>query len=136
MTPQHLFSLTGKTALVTGGATGIGRMAAHGLMAAGANVLIASRTGEMCEATAGELNALGLPGTAQGFAGDVSTEAGVDALVARASVRRCPCRSAREENSTGGGSLGLPSSLSTDDHIARGLREIARNLRWSATVVL
>ena len=83
MTPDSLFSLAGKTALITGGATGIGRMAAHGLMAAGANVLIASRKGEMCEATAAELNGLGLPGSAKGFAGDVSTEAGVTALAER-----------------------------------------------------
>ena len=83
MTPDSLFSLHGKTALVTGGATGIGRMAAHGLMAAGADVLIASRKGEMCEATAAELNGLGLAGTAKGFAGDVSTEAGLAALIAR-----------------------------------------------------
>ncbi|NDD09956.1 MAG: 3-oxoacyl-ACP reductase, partial [Rhodobacteraceae bacterium] len=33
MTPDHLFGLSGKTALVTGGATGIGRMAATGLAA-------------------------------------------------------------------------------------------------------
>ena len=38
MTPDSLFGLTGKTALVTGGATGIGRMAATGLAAAGARV--------------------------------------------------------------------------------------------------
>ena len=39
MTPSVLFDLSGKTALVTGGATGIGRMATTGLMAAGARVL-------------------------------------------------------------------------------------------------
>lgn len=32
MTPNDLFSLKGKVALVTGGATGIGRMATTGLM--------------------------------------------------------------------------------------------------------
>lgn len=80
MTPNDLFSLNGKIALVTGGATGIGRMAAEGLVAAGAHVLIASRKGEACEAVAAELNALGLPGHAEGFAGDVGTEAGVTAL--------------------------------------------------------
>ena len=35
MTPSVLFDLSGKTALLTGGATGIGRMATTGLMAAG-----------------------------------------------------------------------------------------------------
>ncbi len=80
MTPETLFSLDKKTALVTGGATGIGRMAAEGLLHAGANVLIASRKGEACEEVARELNALGARGRASGFAGDVSTEAGVAAL--------------------------------------------------------
>ena len=60
MTPDHLFGLSGKTALVTGGATGIGRMAATGLTAAGAQVLIASRKGDICEAVAKEINALQL----------------------------------------------------------------------------
>ena len=81
MTPETLFSLHGKTALVTGGATGIGRMAAEALMKAGARVLIASRKGDACEAVAAELNAMGGPGTVEGFAGDVGSEAGVNALV-------------------------------------------------------
>ena len=67
MDVQALFDLTGKTALVTGGATGIGRMAAEGLVSAGARVLIASRQTAACEATAAELNAMGLRGTAEGF---------------------------------------------------------------------
>lgn len=81
MTPETLFSLHGKTALVTGGATGIGRMAAEALMRAGARVLIASRKGDACEAVAAQLNAMDAPGTVEGFAGDVSTEAGVKALI-------------------------------------------------------
>lgn len=75
-----LFGLSGKTVLVTGGATGIGRVAAEGFVQAGARVLIASRKGDACEAVARELNALGASGTAEGFAGDVGTEAGVGAL--------------------------------------------------------
>lgn len=81
MTPDTLFSLNGKTALVTGGATGIGRMAAEALVRAGASVLLASRKGDACEAVAAELNALDASGRAEGFAGDVGSEAGVDALV-------------------------------------------------------
>lgn len=87
MTPESLFSLDGKTALVTGGATGIGRMAAEALLAAGARVLIASRKGEACAAAAEELNQLQLPGTAEGFAGDVSSKDGVEALASEVAAR-------------------------------------------------
>jgi NAD(P)-dependent dehydrogenase (short-subunit alcohol dehydrogenase family) len=84
---ETLFGLSGKTALVTGGATGIGRMAAEALVRAGATVLLASRKGEACETVAEELNALGASGKAIGFAGDVGSEEGVDALVAEVKNR-------------------------------------------------
>jgi len=87
MTPNALFDLTGKVALVTGGATGIGRMAATGLAAAGARVLIASRKADACEAAAAEINASGVAGSVEGFGGDVATEAGIDALVAEVQSR-------------------------------------------------
>ncbi|MDH6233597.1 NAD(P)-dependent dehydrogenase (short-subunit alcohol dehydrogenase family) [Mesorhizobium soli] len=77
---EELFSVEGKTALVTGAATGIGRMAATALVRAGARVLIASRKGADCERVAAELNALDAPGHAEGFAADVSTENGLLAL--------------------------------------------------------
>lgn len=76
---DDLFGVAGKTALVTGGATGIGRMMAEALVRAGARVLIASRKGPACEAVAEELTAIG-PGSAEGFAGDVSGEAAIAAL--------------------------------------------------------
>ncbi|WP_274627749.1 SDR family oxidoreductase [Arvimicrobium flavum] len=78
---EEMFSVQGKTAVVTGGATGIGRMAATALAQAGARVMIASRKGEDCERVASEINALGGPGKVEGFAGDVSTEGGLAALV-------------------------------------------------------
>ncbi|KQT86339.1 SDR family oxidoreductase [Aurantimonas sp. Leaf443] len=84
---DDLFSLDGRTALVTGGATGIGRMIATGFAGAGARVLIASRKAEACEATAGEINAMGLPGHVEAFGGDVASEAGVKALVASVAER-------------------------------------------------
>ena len=50
-----LFDLSGKVALVTGGSRGIGKAVAHGLAAAGADVVIASRKLDACEATATEI---------------------------------------------------------------------------------
>lgn len=84
---DDLFSVAGKTALVTGAATGIGRMAATGLVRAGARVMIASRKGADCERVAQELNDLGGTGSAEGFAGDVGTEEGIAALVAEVKKR-------------------------------------------------
>jgi NAD(P)-dependent dehydrogenase (short-subunit alcohol dehydrogenase family) len=84
---EELFSVAGKVALVTGAATGIGRMAATGLVQGGAHVLIASRKAEACEVVAAELNALGGSGRAEGFGGDVSSEEGIAALVAEVKAR-------------------------------------------------
>lgn len=79
---SNLFSVAGKKALVTGGATGIGRMIATALVQGGADVMIASRKAEHCEAVARELNAMGAPGSAEGFGADVSNEEGLEALTA------------------------------------------------------
>lgn len=84
---DELFSVAGKTALVTGAATGIGRMAATALVMGGAHVFIASRKGQACEAVAEEINALGGAGRAEGFAGDVGSEEGVAALAAEVGKR-------------------------------------------------
>ena len=53
--PQTAFDLTGKVALVTGGSRGLGRRMAEGLAAAGADVVIASRSRESCEQAAAEI---------------------------------------------------------------------------------
>lgn len=84
---MDLFSLEGKTALITGGATGIGRMAAEAMVRAGARVLIASRKGDACVAVAEELNAMDAPGSAEGFAADIGTVEGIDALVEEIKAR-------------------------------------------------
>ena len=74
---DDLYGLKGKTALVTGGSSGIGAMVATALVQAGAHVMLASRKGERCEAMAEVLNALEAPGCAEGFAGDVGSEAAI-----------------------------------------------------------
>jgi NAD(P)-dependent dehydrogenase (short-subunit alcohol dehydrogenase family) len=77
---DSLFLLTGKLALVTGGATGIGRMTAEALVKAGATVVIASRKLDACEEAAATLNALGATGSAVALAADISNEPDLLAL--------------------------------------------------------
>ena len=72
-----LFSLDGRTALVTGGARGVGRMIAEGLLGAGARVLITSRDWESAERAAAELGAIG---PCAALAADLSSAAGCEAL--------------------------------------------------------
>jgi NAD(P)-dependent dehydrogenase (short-subunit alcohol dehydrogenase family) len=56
---RDLFSLTGRTALVTGGSRGIGRMIARGFLTFGAKVYISSRKAAACDRTAEELSVEG-----------------------------------------------------------------------------
>lgn len=80
MTPHTLFDLSGKHAVVTGGATGIGRMAAQGFAAAGADVTIASRKIEACEQAADDINALGYTGKVVAKHADLSSDIGIEAF--------------------------------------------------------
>jgi NAD(P)-dependent dehydrogenase (short-subunit alcohol dehydrogenase family) len=56
---DDLFSIEGKTALVTGGSRGIGLMIARGFVEAGAKVYVSSRKAEVCEEVARELSSAG-----------------------------------------------------------------------------
>lgn len=56
---EHLFGLSGKTALVTGGTRGIGMMIARGLLQAGARVVVSSRKADACEQAVAQLSAFG-----------------------------------------------------------------------------
>jgi len=68
-----LFSLESKTALVTGGSRGIGKMIATGLVKAGAAVYISSRKAQACEETAAELSEIG---RCAALPADLSSEGG------------------------------------------------------------
>ena len=81
---NDLFSLTGRTALITGGSRGIGRMIAAGFLKAGARVYISARKAAACDATAAELSALG---PCVSLPADVSSEAGMRGLVAAYAAR-------------------------------------------------
>ncbi|SDR47343.1 SDR family oxidoreductase [Pseudovibrio sp. Tun.PSC04-5.I4] len=85
---EELFGVAGKTALVTGGGTGIGRMVATALAEGGARVFICSRKLQVVENTAEEINAAlkarnpDAAGSVEAFEGDVGSEEGVLALAA------------------------------------------------------
>lgn len=74
----NLFSLEGRTALVTGGSRGIGKMIAAGFLAQGAKVYISSRKPGACDAAAAELSEAG--GACISLPQDVSTVEGCQAL--------------------------------------------------------
>lgn len=74
---QQYFSLAGRTALVTGGSRGIGRMIAQGFLEAGARVIICARKQAECEATAAELSQYG---ECIALTADLSSEEGAKEL--------------------------------------------------------
>lgn len=73
--------LTGRTALVPGSTSGLGRASAEALAAMGANVVIVGRRGDMATDLAA-----GLP-SAVGIGADITTEAGTEAAVSAAEER-------------------------------------------------
>ncbi len=79
MDTSQLFSLKGRTALVTGGSRGIGRMIAAGFLAQGAKVYISARKAEACDQAAKELSAIG---PCISLPADVSTVTGAQGLAA------------------------------------------------------
>jgi NAD(P)-dependent dehydrogenase (short-subunit alcohol dehydrogenase family) len=79
-----LFSLAGKTALVTGGSRGIGFMISQGLLQAGARVIISSRKQQELDEAQRALSGFG---DVQAVRADVSSLDGVEALAVEVAHR-------------------------------------------------
>ncbi|MFG3349390.1 SDR family NAD(P)-dependent oxidoreductase [Streptomyces sp. NPDC048018] len=75
---DDLFSLSGRTALVTGGSSGIGKAIARALARAGAKVVIVARREAELKAAVDELTGFGA--TAAWVSGDLGTREGVRAV--------------------------------------------------------
>ena len=76
---ESQFSLSGKVALVTGGARGLGEMIARALLQAGAKVYITSRKVDDLNAKIAELAPLG---ECEGLVADLAAMEGIEALAA------------------------------------------------------
>ena len=77
---KDLFSVEGKTAVVTGGSRGIGEMIAAGYLSNGAKVYISSRKANACDETAKRL-AEQFGGECVSIPADMSSVEGIDAFV-------------------------------------------------------
>ncbi len=88
---SDLFSIAGKTAVITGGSRGIGAMIAAGFVEAGARVYISSRKADVCAETAAALSELGERGPARRPGQGVGVS----------STGRCPDRTRAEHRHPG-----------------------------------
>ena len=79
---MYAIDLSGKVALVTGGSRGLGRAMCLGLAQAGADIVVASRKREACEAVVAEVRALGRKAIA--VAAHTGDTASLDALISTA----------------------------------------------------
>ncbi|HVE92034.1 MAG TPA: SDR family oxidoreductase [Actinomycetota bacterium] len=84
MAAQDLFSLRGKTAVVTGGSRGIGLMIARGFVQSGVKVYISSRKAQVCDEVAGQLSQ---EGECLSVPADLATEEGVSHLASEMQSR-------------------------------------------------
>lgn len=82
---QDIFSVKGKTAIVTGGSSGIGAMIAEGLVRAGALVTLIARDENKGQAKAKELSEFG---HCEFMAGDLASVAGIEAIANQLKSKR------------------------------------------------
>jgi NAD(P)-dependent dehydrogenase (short-subunit alcohol dehydrogenase family) len=78
---QKLFDLRGKAAIVTGGATGLGRQISLALAESGADVVVCARNAARCEDAAAALRALGV--RTLGLGCDLRDPASITSVVTR-----------------------------------------------------
>ena len=76
---MDLFSVQGKTAVVTGGSRGIGYMIAEGLVRGGARVIISARKAQACDEAAARLSEFG---SCESVPADLSTPEGARGFAA------------------------------------------------------
>jgi NAD(P)-dependent dehydrogenase (short-subunit alcohol dehydrogenase family) len=81
---DDLFSVAGKTAVVTGGSRGIGMMIARGLLRSGVRVYITARKADACDAAAAELSQ---DGDCISVPSDLSSRDGAEQLVEKVAAR-------------------------------------------------
>lgn len=84
MDVNSLFSVDGKTALVTGGSRGIGLMIAEGLVRSGVKVYVSSRKADVCESEAARLSEFG---ECIAIPADLANAAGVHGLASEIAAR-------------------------------------------------
>ena len=77
---SSLFDFCNHVVLVTGGATGLGEMAAQGFVQNGARVFIASRKESELKKTTDRINSIG-PGKCEYIVADLKDKAGCDGLI-------------------------------------------------------
>lgn len=91
-TRDHLFDLKGKVALVTGGGSGIGLMAAQALATNGAKVYVVGRTKEKLDTVVKTFGGDKVSGEIIALQGDVSSKDGIKKLVAEyGKHEKCCC---------------------------------------------
>ncbi|MFP6582866.1 MAG: SDR family oxidoreductase [Candidatus Hydrogenedentota bacterium] len=77
-----MFDMTGQNVLITGSSKGIGKAIAEAMAAQGANVVISSRKGDVCDAVAEDINSRG-GGKAVSIACNISHKEQLENLVAK-----------------------------------------------------
>jgi NAD(P)-dependent dehydrogenase (short-subunit alcohol dehydrogenase family) len=118
---EALFSLAGKTALVTGGGSGIGAMIARGLVGRGVRTYVTGRDAAKIAGFAAELSTSG--GVCIGLAADLSASDGPEALAEQLSaVEDCLHILVNNAGTNADGALGALNAREWDEVLAVNLR--------------